>query len=161
STSSTTTDPSPVKCQVTLANSMSSPDASGGSGSVTVTAQPECAWSASSEFSWITLSSTSGQGNGKVDFQVAVNPDAGARHGTITVNKQKVTIDQAGSPCSVSIATSSQTVAAAGGQVSVGVSAGPGCAWTATSNAGWISITSGSSGVGNGTVEFTVTANSG
>ena len=42
---------------------------------------------------------------------------------------------------------------------SVGVTAGTGCSWTATSNAGWITITSGSSGSGNGTVNYSVSAN--
>jgi hypothetical protein len=35
------------------------------------------------------------------------------------------------------------------------------CSWTATTPADWITITSGSSGTGNGTVSFTVAANSG
>jgi hypothetical protein len=39
------------------------------------------------------------------------------------------------------------------------VTAGPGCAWTA-SGGGFITVTSGASGTGNGTVSFTVTANS-
>jgi hypothetical protein len=36
-----------------------------------------------------------------------------------------------------------------------------GCSWTATSNQSWISITSGSSGTGNGTVTYSVAANNG
>ena len=42
---------------------------------------------------------------------------------------------------------------------SVSVTVGAGCAWTATSNAGWLSITSGSSGSGSGTVVYQVAAN--
>ena len=42
---------------------------------------------------------------------------------------------------------------------SVTVTAGAGCAWTATSNAAWISITAGGSGTGNGTVSYSVAAN--
>ena len=41
------------------------------------------------------------------------------------------------------------------------VSTASGCAWTTTSNASWISITSGASGSGNGAVSFSVTANTG
>ena len=44
---------------------------------------------------------------------------------------------------------------------SVLVTAGTGCAWTATSNASWITITSGSSGSGNGTVNYSVAAYTG
>ena len=41
------------------------------------------------------------------------------------------------------------------------VTAGSGCAWTATPNAVWITITGGSSGSGNGTVSYSVSANTG
>ena len=41
------------------------------------------------------------------------------------------------------------------------VSTGAGCAWTATSHESWITITSGASGSGNGTVRFNVADNSG
>ena len=43
----------------------------------------------------------------------------------------------------------------------VTVTNGASCAWTATSNATWITIASGASGTGNGTVTFSVAANSG
>jgi hypothetical protein len=41
------------------------------------------------------------------------------------------------------------------------VTAPGGCGWTATSNADWITITQGSNGSGNGTVQFTVAATTG
>jgi hypothetical protein len=43
----------------------------------------------------------------------------------------------------------------------IAVTAPAGCGWTATSGAGWITIASGASGTGNGTVRFTVAANTG
>ncbi|HKR08224.1 MAG TPA: BACON domain-containing protein [Gemmatimonadaceae bacterium] len=60
-------------------------------------------------------------------------------------------------PCSFSISPTTQSIVPAGGTGSVTVTAGPGCAWTATDNATWISITAGSSGSGNGTVNYSVT----
>src|SRR5205085_2296676 len=39
--------------------------------------------------------------------------------------------------------------------------AGSGCAWTASSGASWVTITSGASGSGNGTVGYSVAANTG
>jgi uncharacterized protein (TIGR03437 family) len=47
-----------------------------------------------------------------------------------------------------------QSFTATGGSGSVAVTAQGGCTWTATSNAGFITITSGSSGAGNGAVNF-------
>jgi hypothetical protein len=41
------------------------------------------------------------------------------------------------------------------------VSAGVGCAWTATSNAPWITVTAGTSGTGNGVIIFNAAANPG
>jgi hypothetical protein len=43
--------------------------------------------------------------------------------------------------------------------VTVNVSAGSGCAWTAQSNASWITVTSGASGTGSGSVAFSVARN--
>jgi hypothetical protein len=61
--------------------------------------------------------------------------------------------------CSFSIDPSSQGFAATGGAGSVDVMAGPGCNWTATSNASFITITSSASGSGNGTINYSVTQN--
>jgi len=61
--------------------------------------------------------------------------------------------------CTYSIFPTSQSFASAGGSGSVNVTAPSGCPWTATSNASWITITSGSSGNGNGTVNYSVASN--
>jgi len=62
-------------------------------------------------------------------------------------------------PCTYSIAPSSQNFGASGGANNVGVTAGSGCEWTAASNASWIHVTSGASGSGNGSVGYSVDAN--
>lgn len=48
---------------------------------------------------------------------------------------------------------------AAGGTGNLSVLAASGCSWSATSTVTWISVTSGTSGNGNGTVVFQVQAN--
>lgn len=62
--------------------------------------------------------------------------------------------------CTYSISPASAALGSAsrGGSVSVTASVET-CPWMATSNAGWIAITSGSSGQGNGTVDYSCTAN--
>jgi len=62
-------------------------------------------------------------------------------------------------PCTYSILPTSATVGGSGGSDSVAVTSGGGCAWTATSNDAWITIDSGASGSGNGTVDYTVALN--
>jgi C1A family cysteine protease len=52
--------------------------------------------------------------------------------------------------------TSSKLFSSAGGTGAVAVTPADGCMWTATSSASWLSITSGASGTGPGTVQYTV-----
>jgi hypothetical protein len=52
-------------------------------------------------------------------------------------------------PCSYSISSNSQNFSGSGGAGSVGVTTGVGCAWTASGNPSWITITSGASGSGS------------
>ena len=67
-----------------------------------------------------------------------------------------------GQNCSFSISPSSaQTFGVGGGTGSITVSTDSLCTWTAQSDSGWITITSGSSGTGNGTVNFSVSSNTG
>lgn len=62
----------------------------------------------------------------------------------------------ASAPCTLSIAPRRETFQVGGGTGSVAVIAGAGCAWTAVSNDGWITITGGAMGSGNGTVSYSV-----
>ncbi|HJQ24781.1 MAG TPA: S8 family serine peptidase [Blastocatellia bacterium] len=57
----------------------------GGSGTVTVTADAGCVWSARSNVSWITITSESGTGNGTVGYAVAANQSGAGRKGKIFV----------------------------------------------------------------------------
>jgi len=67
----------------------------------------------------------------------------------------------AGAICTYTINPASQNFAASGGVGTVDVTAGPGCAWTATSGVTWITIVAGASCEGNGTVGYFVAANTG
>jgi hypothetical protein len=61
--------------------------------------------------------------------------------------------------CSYSISPVTQPVTSGGGGGNVTVTATSGCAWTAVSNASWITVTSGASGTGNGFVGYFIAAN--
>src|SRR6185436_19778532 len=64
--------------------------------------------------------------------------------------------------CAYTISPTNQSFGASGEtSSSVVVAAASGCKWTAVSNANWITITSGSSGNGDGTVNYSVDANPG
>lgn len=130
-------------------------DSSGGTGSTDVTAPSGCDWTALSDESWITITSgNSGSGNGTVNYSVEANPSIWQRSGHIIIAGQTLNVGQDG--CSVTISPTSQSFADAGGTGSIDVTAPSGCNWLAGSNVPWITITSGDSGSGNGTVNYSV-----
>ena len=136
-------------------------DSTGGTGSVSVTASSGCSWTATSNASWITITSgSSGTGSGTVAFTVAANTGTSQRTGTMAIAGQTFTVTQSPpSSCTYFISPKRQSFDYTGGTGSVSVTTSSGCSWTATSNASWITITSGSSGTGSGTVYFTVAPN--
>ena len=64
-------------------------------------------------------------------------------------------------PCSYTLSPGGLGFLAQGGNGAVNIAAAPGCAWTVTNVPAGITLTSPSSGAGNGTVTFTVLANNG
>ena len=63
----------------------------GGTGTFSVTTQPECAWTASTAVNWISnLSPSSGQGTRDVEFRVAANDGSAVREADIVVNDSRV-----------------------------------------------------------------------
>ena len=62
-------------------------------------------------------------------------------------------------PCAPTINSTGQSVGSGATTGSVGVTAGTGCAWTAASNAGWVTLTGATSGTGNGSVPYSIAAN--
>ncbi len=66
-----------------------------------------------------------------------------------------------GVACSFSLSSNGQNFGSTGGSGSVNVLTTNGCGWTATSNASFITVTSGETGVGNGAVGFSVATNTG
>ncbi len=95
----------------------------------------------------------------------AIANSSAARTGAITIAGQTFTVLQADGtpppPCLYSIGPASQSFTVAGGPATFNVSAGTGCAWSATPSGNWILIVSGTSGSGNGTVALAIAPNLG
>ena len=152
--------PDPVKCQVAL-GTMPMVEAAGGAGTLAVTTQPECAWEASTTANWISgLSPAAGQGTGNVAFRVGPNQGTSSRDGTIVVNGQQVVVSQR-APCRYTLTPANQNASANGGDGSITVATADECAWAASTDVGWISLTPPLTGSGNGTVSFAIAANPG
>jgi hypothetical protein len=150
-----------AKCQPVLAAS-SNLAAAGGAGAVTITTQPECAWNASSQAGWITsLSPTSGQGSGQVEFRADPNPLPSAREGEIVVNDDRVRVVQDAAPCRFEVRPWNLAISANGGTSTASVATMDGCTWRAASNVPWITLTSPAAGTGNGSITLSVAANPG
>lgn len=89
---------------VTLSPASQSFPATGGDGSVTVTASAGASWTAQSYASWITITSgANGSGNGTVNYRVAANSVRSQRSGTMTIGGKTFPVTQtAGTTGSVS-----------------------------------------------------------
>jgi hypothetical protein len=134
----------------------------GGSGSVTLTAANGCAWATVSNDSWIVItSSDSGAGGDAVTFEVRENFTGAARQGTITVAGQTVIViqDSGLADCTYSIFPASKVFAPGGGSGVINVTTESRCAWQAVSSDSWLTVNPGSLGIGDGTVNYSVSAN--
>ena len=151
-----TVNQSGITCTYSVNTTSASHGSGAESGSFGVTATAGCAWSASTAQTWIHTTST-GSGNGTVSYTVDVNTSTNSRTGTITAGGQPFTVNQAGVTCTYSLNTTSASVGSAATSGSFGVTATAGCAWSASTAQAWLHTTS--AGSGNGTVSYTVDAN--
>ena len=153
-------NPAEPSCTFTLSATSISIGATGGPGSVSITAGSGCSWTASSGASWITATgATSGTGSGTVAFTAAANTGSASRTGSLTVAGQAVSVTQQGVTCSYALQPASRTVDAAGATATFDVTTDAACSWTATPTVPWLTVVSGGSGSGNTTVTYRVAAN--
>jgi Putative binding domain, N-terminal/Viral BACON domain len=159
----TITRPSALRCGIEAQAEKLSFTPDGGTGTVRISTNRECSWSARSEAAWVTLASpVSGQGDGAVQFTVAAHADPTARATAIAVEDRRLQVSQDGRPCSVHLSSTLEAVEASGGDRMVRVEASSSqCRWTAVADVPWITIVSGREGNGSGTVGFRVDGVSG
>jgi hypothetical protein len=122
------------------------------------------AWFAITTVPWITLNPpTSGSGNGNLSYTLAANGTTQSRTGVIGVGNKTLTLIQSPPPaplnCSYSLSTTAETVPREGISSSLLVMTQSGCDWTASSGAGWVAITGGFAGSGEGVVGYRVEPN--
>jgi hypothetical protein len=132
----------------------------GGTGTLTI--KSNLSWRARPGQDWIKTSPDQGTGDGTVTYTVDPNPSPQARVGYIIVDAPfkflSIQVDQPGSG---PLALDPPLIKApkAGGTFTITVTANGG--WTASTADSWITIVSGASGRGNGTVTIQVAANPG
>jgi C1A family cysteine protease len=149
-------------CGYEVSTPSRSVSASSGSGTFGVTAGVGCSWSAVSNENWISVTSgSSGTGNGTVSYSFSQNPSASSRTGTVYVEDEAFLLTQAGLSCTYAISPQTNSVPGTGGTGGVSIDSPNGCDWTAKSNASWITITSPSSGTGDGEIAYSIPSNNG
>ena len=126
-------------CTYSISPSTQSFTASAGTGTVSVTTQSTCPWTAASGASWMTITSGSnGTGNGTVRYSISANTSPSSRTASSTMAGKIFTVTQAGTSGSTFTITAS---AGTGGSISpsgaVSVSSGASKTFTITPNSGY------------------------
>jgi hypothetical protein len=153
-------NPAQPTCNYALSATSMTIGAAGGAGSISVSTGSQCAWTASSAASWITATGgTSGNGPGTFTFNVAALTGNASRTASLAIAGQTVSVTQQGAPCSYALNPASRTIDAGGATATFDVNAESACSWTAASTAAWLTIVSGGTGSGNGTVTYRAAAN--
>ena len=154
-----TTAPSSTRCQPALGSPSASYGPAGGTGSVSVSVERECEWTANPSAAWIVVTAgKQGQGDGTVTYRVTENADPLSRRGSIEVAGQTAQIAQEPAPCRFTVAPGELNAPPAGGDLSIGVRTHSACSWTAAGSTAWVSV-SPQSGKGDAAVQVRVAAN--
>ncbi|HKE25871.1 MAG TPA: BACON domain-containing carbohydrate-binding protein [Bryobacteraceae bacterium] len=113
--------------------------------------------------SWITLGQTSGEGNSSFTFTVSPNTTNSQRGAAGTsliflTGGWQIPVVQAAAACTLTLPATSASAIAGGASGSFALQTG--CDWNASSNVSWITVPGSTTGTGNGSVPYTVAANS-
>jgi uncharacterized protein (TIGR03437 family) len=151
----------PPELLSTLTPSLIEIDGFGGTRDVAVVTNPQGApWAATTPASWIQFIAGTGTGAGTLKLRILSNTTGSQRTADVTVLNSKVRVIQTSVEATFTLTPTSVNVPAAGTSGSVGVAVSAGTpAWTAVSNAAFITVTNGPNFTGNGTVNYTVAAN--
>ena len=137
-------------------------DVAGGEQALTITCNDH--WTVTKTADWITVSVTSGDGNGSVKISAPENKALDAREADVTVAageiKRVVKVSQLGKTPVLTVEPLALNVGDKGGELEVTVTSN--IAWTVTipAEAGWVTADK-SSAEGSAVVKFTVAANEG
>jgi len=160
-TSTSVTAPISAKCQVQVGSPVTEFTSDGGKGTLAIATTRDCSWSVSTSANWVAVANASGQGDASVPYTVAANPMAVARAAQIAVSDATLQLSQDAAPCRFTLSAASGSVASAGGTLTAQLSTVTGCAWTARSDASWLTIPSGASGSATGTITMVAAQNTG
>jgi hypothetical protein len=115
-------------------------------------------WIVTESISWLSVSPTSGNGNGTISLNYDNNPFNSSRSGQIVVAgngiTRIVTVSQEGAPISLVVTPTNQTVTAQAGTITYSINSNT--SWSIIENANWLTVVP-RTGINNG--NFTVIYN--
>ena len=127
-------------------------------GTILVETEGGGTWTASADVDWIHLLDESGTGSTPVMFVVDdYTTTTASRSGTITIAGKKVVITQQGYELSINPQVAEVGSNAGAGQF--GVSAPIDAVWEAIADCDWITIIGARTGIGDGTIQYTIADN--
>ena len=129
---------------------------------VTMIVSNPCPWTVFTTNSWITFASpTNGAGSNIVSYLVAANPSALERIGAIFGEGSITVITQRGVTCSYALSPSGRNHGFSPTNGTIALTAPGACAWSVVNTNPWVTITSSTNGIGNATVAYSITSNTG
>ncbi|HMJ88732.1 MAG TPA: immunoglobulin domain-containing protein, partial [Candidatus Acidoferrum sp.] len=132
----------------------------GSDGTIEVTVGPQCNWMVENTNDWIAIvSGDFGEGPGEVIYDVHPNPLFLERSGTLLIGDERFLVRQHAIECDFSLSPANRFHGFGPGGSNFKVTTKPGCAWQVINTNTWITINSGSNGVGTGTVNYSITEN--
>jgi hypothetical protein len=154
-------DAAVIPCTYAVSPATATLGKDGGTGTFGVTAGAGCSWTAESSAPWLAVTAGQGTGSGSVTYSVPRNMQTAGRSGTIRVADQVFTLTQAGDVggCQYSVVPIQFSPCMASVELTTQITTQTECPWTAAPGAAWISLISGQSGSGSGTVRFRVSDN--
>jgi hypothetical protein len=128
---------------------------------VSVSALATTTWNVTPNASWISVVDPGNKfGDSTITLAVSTNPSYLDRTGTVTIGSATFTIRQSGTPNPVlDILPKEATADPSGAYGNVAVLATPDSPWSAESLSPWIVISQGTSGAGNGNIQYVASAN--
>lgn len=162
-------------CRFGVSPAEASFDVGGGAVALRVdTGSAACSWTTASQSAWLHTTTGTTAGPGSTTVRADANTGA-ARRGVVVVAGQSVSIEQAGVPvttptpdptpdpkpagCAYAVDVSSVSIGAGGGTGVVVLTTTATCAWTAASDASWLSVTGAASGSGPASIAYAVQPN--
>lgn len=129
----------------------------GGSGTIAVSAANKMVWQARPNVDWLSVSPTSGAGEGSVTYQVAPYNEVATRQGTLTVAGNTFTVFQYGRRMKLDTYSTTQDYETH--VIPITVNALAITQWSVTPNNSWISIVDAGNGQGGDLVSIAIAEN--